>query len=341
VGDLFRAGSASGAVSGNPNATKWQIAGAVATDGLRAAAIVPAAGAVGQGARAAMSSLVREGGSEVVEEVAGSAGAEVAEEPASLAPSGGCFAVGTLVQTPNGVEPIQDLKEGDLVLAYDFSESRVIERKILATINHITDYWVLVGVGGEEIKATRGHLFWIESENNWIPAADLKPGMTVRRSDGNIAAINSVKVIQLPKSDETFNLIVDTDHDYFVGRNETLVHNGGDDSTRITYTAPELDQGGSPTGKTYSGMATGTGTPQQVLNQRFSGSNHHPGQNLGDPEIDDVHDSRAQQRGREQMLHEEAGSNSSNKRNPVGPENPKKGLYNKAVQQKYGYRLKC
>lgn len=210
-------GSAAGHVYGNPNATGKEVLLASVTEAANLAAVIPAAAGIGKGVGMGINAL-RTGTAD--------AAAEAAGDVADAALSGSCFAAGTLVQTPNGFVAIEDITEGDTVLAYDFSAGQVVERKVMATINHITDYWVLVGVGGEEIKATRSHRFWVESANAWVAAVDLKPGMTVRCSDGRIVAINSVKVIELPKSEETFNLIVDTDHDYFVGTAQVLVHNG-------------------------------------------------------------------------------------------------------------------
>jgi hypothetical protein len=154
---------------------------------------------------------------------------------------GPCFAAGTLVQTPNGLVSIEDIEQGDLVLAYDFSEGRMVERKVLATLNNLTDYWVLVGMGGEAIKATRGHLFWVESTKAWVAAMNLKPGMTVRCFDGRIVPIYSVKLIELAKSEDTFNLLVEIDHDYFVGQSGTLVHNGLDKNDRDYSPEPGRD----------------------------------------------------------------------------------------------------
>ncbi len=101
-----------------------------------------------------------------------------------------------------------------------------MERHVLETVRNLTDYWVLVGVGGSEIKATRTHRFWVESEATWIPAIELKAGMTVRLADGRLVAVEYAKVVALAQSEKTFNLGIEKDHDYFVGLSRVLVHNG-------------------------------------------------------------------------------------------------------------------
>jgi hypothetical protein len=214
LAEPLRFGSTAGALSGSGHATAGQIALGTLQEAGRAAAIIPVGAAIGKGTGALVSSLTADSEEEVV------------GDAASLLRSGSCFAAGTLVQTPDGLVPIEQIKEGDSVFAYDFSENRVVERKVLATINHITDYWVLVGINGEQLKATRSHLFWVESVNAWVSALNLKPGMTIRCSDGRVLPIESVKLIELSESEDTYNLVVDTDHDYFVGQNGTLVHNG-------------------------------------------------------------------------------------------------------------------
>jgi RHS repeat-associated protein len=216
LAEPLRFGSTAGALSGSGHATAGQIALGTLQEAGRAAAIIPVGAAIGKGTGALVTSLTAGGEEEVV------------GDAASLLRSASCFAAGTLVQTPDGLVPIEQIHEGDTVFAYDFSENRMVERKVLATINHITDYWVLVGINGEQIKATRGHLFWVESANTWVSALNLKPGMTVRCSDGRVLPIESVKLTELPESEDTFNLIVDADHNYFVGQHGTLVHNGDD-----------------------------------------------------------------------------------------------------------------
>jgi RHS repeat-associated protein len=254
--------------------------------------------------------------------------------------SGGCFPAGTLVTTPAGSRPIETLVEGDTISAWDFEAGAQVPRKILQVLLHETDFWVSIDTTAETFTATRGHRFWVESHQQWVPAVELQPGMLLRLEDGSLAEIHSTRLIALERSEPTFNLEVDRDHNFFVGSAGALVHNGDVDSkTRITYTAPEYDAAGNRVG-TYSGKATGPGnmSPQEVLDKRFSGSNHHPGHNLGTPTVDDVHDSKATMRGREQMLHEEnaAQGQSTNKNNPVGKDNKAIEEYRTETEKKYG-----
>ena len=131
--------------------------------------------------------------------------------------------------TPDGLVPIEDIQIGDFVTAYDFATGALIERRVFETVQNSTDYWVLVTVGGDQIKATRTHRFWIESENNWLPTIELKPGMTMRLADGRIEKVAATQLIALTASERTFNLGVECNHNYFVGEICVLVHNGDSD----------------------------------------------------------------------------------------------------------------
>src|SRR5258708_6331852 len=141
------------------------------------------------------------------------------------APTPYCFAADTKVSTPNGDINIQDIGAGDSVYAYDFEGHKVVEEKVKQTFRNVTYHWVEVEVGGETILATKSHPFWVESEQQWFKAVDLKAGMELHLSSGETAAVSSVKVKDLERSETTYNFEVSHQHDYFVGHSSVLVHN--------------------------------------------------------------------------------------------------------------------
>jgi len=154
---------------------------------------------------------------------------------------GMCFAAGTKISTPHGEVNIEDIKIGDLVYAYDFKSGLRVERRVTETPKNFTHFWVEVRIGQESIKATRGHRFWIENEKRWIEAADLKVGMQVRTVDGQIDAISDVAIRPLSQPEPTYNLVVETDHDYFIGRFHVLVHNGFPDPSDVPPASGSFD----------------------------------------------------------------------------------------------------
>ncbi|KAB8140676.1 DUF4157 domain-containing protein [Chloroflexia bacterium SDU3-3] len=138
-----------------------------------------------------------------------------------------CFVPGTLVHTPNGSCPIESLRVGDLVYTYDFTQKTVVKRLILKLYQGHTEHLVDVQVGNDIITATRMHPFWVESAQEWLPAAQLETGMLIRLLDGTIGVVKSARVY--PAVSTTYNLEVEETHNYFVGGDGVLVHNGSDD----------------------------------------------------------------------------------------------------------------
>ncbi len=202
-----------------------------------------AAGAMGLAS--AGSDLVLQGGLGVVDAIAGNevkpyswtqtagaflGGAVVGKLAGGLGaaktPLRKCFAAGTDVETPDGEKDIEDIKAGDTVYAYDFETGRVVERRVLETVSNYTHYWADVEVAGDVLQATRGHKFWVESAKNWIEAAELKPGMVVRLRNGSFGSVSKVWVRALATPETTYNLIVEDEHNYFVGDQHVLVYNG-------------------------------------------------------------------------------------------------------------------
>jgi RHS repeat-associated protein len=140
--------------------------------------------------------------------------------------SRGCFAAGTTVSTPEGDVNIEDVKVGDTVYAFDIETGKVVESKVTETLRNFTYCWVEITIGNETIMATRGHMFWEEDKKAWVKAVELAPGMSIRLQNGEISKIATIQLNEIDAPETTYNLIVDRFHDYFVGQNQVLVHNG-------------------------------------------------------------------------------------------------------------------
>ena len=128
------------------------------------------------------------------------------------------------------VKEIGDIEVGDKVLATDPETGTTEARTVLATIitkedKEFTGLTVKTGDGDVEIVATDHHPFWSLSAEEWIDAADLAPGMTLRTDTGTTATLSSVRSFR--EQAETRNLTVDGIHTYYVlaGDTPVLVHN--------------------------------------------------------------------------------------------------------------------
>ncbi|MBQ0994208.1 polymorphic toxin-type HINT domain-containing protein [Micromonospora sp. H61] len=147
------------------------------------------------------------------------------------------FAPGTkVVLASGGYEAIEKLQEGDLVLATDPETGETAAREVTRTHRNedadLTDLTV-VAAGAEPsvIKTTQHHPFWSEDRKDWIDAADVQVGESLRALDGKAVTVQAVRSYAGLKS--MHDLTVADIHTYYVvaGKTPVLVHNCGDGFT--------------------------------------------------------------------------------------------------------------
>ncbi len=136
-----------------------------------------------------------------------------------------CFSPGTPVWTADGPRPIDRLRRGDRLWAFDFERQRSVERTVEEVFVGRTDRFYRVRVGEQVIEATGSHRFWVEERAEWIAAKRLAAGMRIKLLDGRSGAVDGVEVAEGDSA--TYNLSVEEAHNYFVGPG-VLVHNGGE-----------------------------------------------------------------------------------------------------------------
>jgi len=163
---------------------------------------------------------------------------------------GGCFVAGTLVSTEHGVRPVEDIKAGDKVYAYDFNTGSWLLARVIKPLTHdyngdFIDIRIWTPIGSDKVKATGNHPFWVASGENldarpaakdvplleqamtlngrWVEARDLRIGDTLLRNDNSIATIEDVR-LSIEQS-QVHNLEVEAVHNYAVGSASVLVHN--------------------------------------------------------------------------------------------------------------------
>ncbi|MCX4819014.1 polymorphic toxin-type HINT domain-containing protein [Streptomyces sp. NBC_01142] len=142
-----------------------------------------------------------------------------------------CFLAGTDVLMADGsTKNIEEVELGDKVLATDPKTGETGEREVTATIvtdddKYFTDLTISTPVGTEHLTATYEHPFWAVSEQDWIEAGDLKPGMTLRTDDGRTVKVTATR--QFQDHARTYNLTIADLHTYYVlaGATPVLVHN--------------------------------------------------------------------------------------------------------------------
>jgi hypothetical protein len=152
----------------------------------------------------------------------------------------------TLVATPEGSRPVEEIRAGDMVWAYDLVSSRWLPRTVLETFSRQhAGRFATIQVAGEAITSTYHHPYWVVSgedlderpspehvpdvpENastpgRWVDAGDLRPGDLLLLSDGRRVPVTAVEV-QL-WTQPVYNFSVDDLHTYAVGKHHALVHN--------------------------------------------------------------------------------------------------------------------
>ncbi|MCQ8186642.1 RHS repeat-associated core domain-containing protein, partial [Parvularcula maris] len=105
-----------------------------------------------------------------------------------------CFVAGTLVETEDGLRPIEEIEKGDLVWARNTDTGETELKAVTDLIRrHERVIWEvsLSGEGGETefFETTDDHPWWIVDEDGsgqWVTTEDLAPGMVVvsRDADG-------------------------------------------------------------------------------------------------------------------------------------------------------------
>ncbi|MEV4511782.1 FG-GAP-like repeat-containing protein [Dactylosporangium sp. NPDC049525] len=147
------------------------------------------------------------------------------------------FAPGTLVLMADGSsKPIEEVTEGDVVLASDPSTGLTLSEKVTATIvgegsKVLVD--LTVDTDGESGQAvahiivTDQHPIWVPAARRWMAPVDLRAGDTVQTATGQSLHLAAVRVWS--QVQRVHNISVATLHTYYVmaGTAPVLVHNAG------------------------------------------------------------------------------------------------------------------
>jgi hypothetical protein len=140
-----------------------------------------------------------------------------------------CFVAGTEVSLADGgSRPIERVRIGDLVKAYDERSGRIVVGRVKSVFVHANTP-ELLSLNGGRIVTTPEHLFF--SQGRWIPAGQLRPGDELTTTDKDAALADArdldetpvTAVTSLPGGVTTYNLEVEGYHTYFV--DGVLVHN--------------------------------------------------------------------------------------------------------------------
>jgi hypothetical protein len=172
-----------------------------------------------------------------------------------------CFAAGMPVLTPNGLQSIETLSIGDLVVSWDESLDRIVNNRVIALHRNKAVDWIEIIADGQKIVSTKKHRFWESVRREWVEARYIELGMKLTTSDSSILSVDSVSVISTIEK-ETFNLTVENAHTYFVGSGNVLVHNDGNGVNGKVYLG--INSAGQPI---YVGQTVQTLAARQTQHQ--------------------------------------------------------------------------
>jgi len=133
-----------------------------------------------------------------------------------------CFGEGTLVQTANGLVPIESIKVGDMVLSRNEESGETGYKPVSDLFSKEVNFYYVLHVNGEEVIVTGNHPFMVSGQDNWVFAEDLKPGDILVTDDNNVQ-IDRIE-IRLD-SLQVYNFTVIDFHTYFVTAMGLWTHN--------------------------------------------------------------------------------------------------------------------
>jgi hypothetical protein len=131
-----------------------------------------------------------------------------------------CFAAGTPVRTMEGLQPIEKIRTGDLVLSQDVASGALEFRPILVVHHNPPNRTLRIALSDDQVLvASVYHRFW-RSGKGWAQARELKPGDMLRSLGSTIRVVS----IEPGLVEPLYNLDVSQNRSFFVGTSNVLVH---------------------------------------------------------------------------------------------------------------------
>jgi hypothetical protein len=130
-----------------------------------------------------------------------------------------CLAAGTPVWTIRGARAIETVQAGDLVLSQHPDTGELAYKPVLRATRRPKSELKTIQVAGETWNTTGGHQFWVAGRG-WAKSSELRSGDVLHTVRGPLR----VSSVEKGPALETFNLVVDDFHTYFVGAAEALTH---------------------------------------------------------------------------------------------------------------------
>jgi RHS repeat-associated protein len=151
----------------------------------------------------------------------------------------GCFEAGTLVSTPSGMRPIEQIKVGDEVLAGDEATGKIFAKKVTDLIRPAPKpiYELRLKAPAGDIvtfRVTDDHPWKVEGKG-WVETINLLVGQNIDTASGADMVVEALTLAG--GFVQTYNLTVADLHTFFVGKDKVWVHNANCFTTIANITA--------------------------------------------------------------------------------------------------------
>lgn len=133
-----------------------------------------------------------------------------------------CFKKGTEIYGKNGNVEIEKIKVGDNVYSYNLTTNCFELKNVINIAEHESREILRITIGNETIYVTEEHPFYVIGRG-WVKAKDLAINNRCKSYDNKDALV--VAIDRIIEKNIVFNLEVEGNHNYFVGKSRILVHN--------------------------------------------------------------------------------------------------------------------
>lgn len=139
----------------------------------------------------------------------------------------GCFEEGTLVATPDGLRPIEQIAVGDQVLAWNAENGETTIETVTALIR--PDPKLIWGLetrdadGEAEVFFVTDDHPWFVEGLGWVETRNLRAGQRIETADDRGLAV--LDIARTDRVERTYNLTVSGPHTFLVGEDGAVVHN--------------------------------------------------------------------------------------------------------------------
>lgn len=152
-----------------------------------------------------------------------------------------CFVAGTLVLTPTGLVPIEQIKAGDIVISTDPDTMETAHKTVLETYIRETGRLVHLTINGETIITTCDHPFYVKGQG-FVNAVDLCIGTELLDAEGRTLHVEDIYREVLDGETRTvYNFKVEDFHTYYVGESTVWVHNANDTYSKLRKVSPDAE----------------------------------------------------------------------------------------------------